>query len=792
MYKSLIKHIVLVLAVVSVTTAVVFAEYIPNSRDTKEAPDEIVYTISEPEDMELLHDNDRFTFYFRDERDVLAIYDKANDFTYKTGMDVPMNDDLEDTCMDMIDAGGYTPQDVEDTCVPIQDLSSAARDYVNSFLVVEYLDEIGARTRRLYSASDDYRSSLSRGDDDSHWFLDVDYGRYDIEVRVHLYFDEEGVTYEIRDHEIDVVEPEKLLNISITPFMGAQGGYYIPFDDVELEYNDDFAEPNPINPGYSFIPDGSGALIRYEDTNIDVDEYVGDVYGDNLTSYYSHTKDALEYLEAKTATLPVFGMSYGDDTEAAFVAYAIEGDEYMQVVSVPLSSTLGYVQTYSTFVYSNVYRQVYNDRGDGYDRLPDDRQHFDVVLRYEFLQGDGSTDGKPASYVGMAMAYREYLLEAGILTPLNSSLTDIPIRVDFLMADSKTGIFGYEEQVATTMDDVAAMIETLHERNVMNLNGGLLGWQDGGMILTSPKDMDFTNSIGSKSTFEELLVTAASLGYDISLSQDFLTINEDMMSLLGDAVKHNNGKYYEINLANSQTVMTEYLAKPNNAVSWLDDHTEEVLDLGGDSITVYGLSNLLYGDSYDDLTITDVKNKYHETLLELSTDITIAGDQPHVFLLDSIERYLNIPVYSTQFIIASDTVPFLQMVIAGTVELYAPYSNFSFSSEKDVLRMIDYNVYPSFVLTQQPSYVLGSTNSNEYISTQFRDYEDLIVQIYQQANDALSPVLGETWLNRLVVENGVIVNQYTNDIQIIINYTEDDVTVNGNVVEATSYLVVSE
>ena len=793
MSRQLIKRIVVFVSILVIGSVAVYAEYIPNSRDTKESPEAIVYTIDRPLDMVLLHENDNFEFYFRDELDVLAIYDKTSGFTYKTGLDIPINDDVEDACDDLLDTDTYTAQDVEDTCLPIADLSNAAKQYVNSFLTVEYLEEVGSRTKNLYSADDDYDSELSQieGGTD-HWVLDVDYKKYDIEIRVHLYFDDLGLSYEIRDEEIEADEPKKLLSIAVTPFMGAQGGSTILFDDVALEYDDAFAVSNTLNPGYSFIPDGSGALIRYEDTNIDVDDYVGDVYGDDLTNYYYHYQDSLEYLEAKAATLPVFGMSFGDDTESAFVAFATSGDEYMQVISVPLSSTLGYVQTYGKFIYSSPYRQVFNEAGDGYERLPDDRNHFDLEMRYEFLNGDGSTDSRPASYVGMALAYREYLLDTGILTENVSTLSNIPIRVDFLMADSKVGIFGYEEQVATRMSDVEDMLLALHDDGVLNINGGLLGWQSGGVVLSSPDDMDFTNTIGSKSTYEDLVSNMSALGYDISLSQDFVTINNDMMTLRGNAVKHANGMYYTYNLLSAQTILEAYLAKPELALDWLSEYTEKIVDLGGNSITVDGLSSKLYGSPYEDLTITEVKELIYNGFTEANSELVIAGSNPNIYLLSAIDRYLNTPVYSTQYIIASDTVPFLELVLYNTVEMYAPYANFSFSSDSDILRMVDYNVYPSFVLTKEPSYVLGNTDSNEFISTQFRDYEDLITDIYGEVDSALKNVINEDWMNREVLENGVILNSYTNDKYMIINYTDETVTYNGEIVAPYSYLFFEE
>ena len=74
-------------------------------------------------------------------------------------------------------------------------------------------------------------------------------------------------------------------------------------------------------------------------------------------------------------------------------------------------------------------------------------------------------------------------------------------------------------------------------------------------------------------------------------------------------------------------------------------------------------------------------------------------------------------MFTSQYLIQTDTVPFLQIVLSGSMEVYATYANFSFYTETDILRMIDYNVYPSFILTHDPSYELISTNSSNFYST---------------------------------------------------------------------------
>jgi len=88
------------------------------------------------------------------------------------------------------------------------------------------------------------------------------------------------------------------------------------------------------------------------------------------------------------------------------------------------------------------------------------------------------------------------------------------------------------------------------------------------------------------------------------------------------------------------------------------------------------------------------------------------------------------------------------------------------------------------VLTHEPSYQLTLTNSARFYSTEYVEYKDLIQQIYGGVNEALKDVTHAKWIDRVVIENGVIMNVYDNGKVVVINYTQNDVVVFGNTVEA--------
>ena len=47
----------------------------------------------------------------------------------------------------------------------------------------------------------------------------------------------------------------------------------------------------------------------------------------------------------------------------------------------------------------------------------------------------------------MAKAYRQHLIDEGILTEKSVDEKNIPIRIDFLMSDSKKGVFSTQEVI---------------------------------------------------------------------------------------------------------------------------------------------------------------------------------------------------------------------------------------------------------------------------------------------------------------------------------------------------------
>lgn len=819
--------VVCLLCVLSLSAAVA-AAFLNTNRDTRPAPDKVTSNMKVTNAYQLLCKKGNYEYYFRDDRDIILVRNTKTKYVWKTGVDVALPKEIEEA-LDVVTSAkeDKDPSEIKDyavekgmTVAQVKELANTPKDssftndqyaaFANSIVTVEYYTGSGksmkiTRVSSAAASENDGKSGLSEVDKEKgEYKLECVFklGDDDLGMNVYITFGDDGnIKYDIPYKELTGSGIKRIANVIITPFLGTSGGATLAYDEEEADWVK--LQGKELTPGYALIPDGSGALVRFATNNTKFSEYQGKVYGTdpstNLT-YYATSDDVVPVQEP---TMPVFGISHGDGTQAAFVAYADKGDEYMSINAVPSTTAEGevrYTYAYPTFKFNSEYYQVTNQKGDSYRKTQDTPNKVDISMTYQFLSGDGS-DGTPsADYAGMAQAYRQHLIDNGTLKERTTEGSNIPIRVDFLMSDSKKGVFSTQQVTVTTADDVRNILSKLTKDGVENINTGLIGWQSGGETLSKPNSTSFSSAVGSESKFTSLISDFTKKNIDISFSREFTTINEDMVSYYSNSAKHLNTKYLQVDKTDilpKNAPVTEFgYALPKKTAQWMDDLYE---DLGEDSksFTIDGASNVLvstYSSDGVETTVSDAIKLYQNSLQKMKKNgTTLNLVAPNKYLWKYTDRYLQSPVGTSQYVYETDTVPFLQMVLNGTMEVYAPYANFSFYSTTDQLRMIDYNICPSFVLTQEPSYLLASTTSSDYYSTEFEQYEQLVKDIYNKVNTPLSKVVGYKWSGRKVVSDGVIVNTYKKDgdtKSIVINYTKDKVTVGNTEVAAQSAEVI--
>ena len=763
-FKTLICFVLAIAVFLPTTT---YAVFLPNSRTTRMPPGVAVFDDIPMHAYDFLGQFGDIRYYFRHDRDIILAKCVHGRFVWRTGLDAPFGLDMPG-----IIAAAETEEELRLVAEPVQTrLNATWTALANSLITIEWFDGVYNIFRTSSAAREGASSNLVRVAD-HHFRLDVRFTTVDVFIPVHILLSDVGITYEIFYSEITGTQISQLAAVLITPFMGASGGVRSYFDFETGSHGD--PQRVPMLPGYIFVPDGSGALMRFQENTVSLTPYIGRVFGEDPAEAMFHYNDDANYVPRPNPLMPVFGVTHGYNQQA-FIAWVDSGAQYMEIIVNPHNNITYYNFVYPRFIFNSVFHQVYNRLGDGFFRALDLPRHLNISIHYRFLYGEN------ANHVGMARAYRNHLVGQGILTPGRVSEGPMPIRVDFLMSDVRNSVLGRTNVVTTTANQVNDMVRQLYDAGVVSINGGMMGFQRGGESTGRPWTIRFQRAIGTRRDFRNLLSDTRALGADISFSQDYLRINSHQMRLSRNQALHRNRWGLTAWAATQMFLPVREIsfARPSRSIDWFVRQSRRAADLGAVSMTVRGITDTLITHwGRNDWVSASMSIEMIQEAFRDST-LLINAQQPNMYIWAYTHRFLNAPVFNTQFLISTDTVPFLQMVLHNSMEVYAPYSNFSFYTRQDMLRMIDYNVSPSFVVTHSPAHYLALTNSLNFYSTEFSIYKDIIIETYEKVSAILSHVRTLEWLNRQVLQYGVVLNTYSGGVEVIINYTGADFYHNG-------------
>jgi hypothetical protein len=124
----------------------------------------------------------------------------------------------------------------------------------------------------------------------------------------------------------------------------------------------------------------------------------------------------------------------------------------------------------------------------------------------------------------------------------------------------------------------------------------------------------------------------------------------------------------------------------------------------------------------------------YRSMLSSSSKTLLA--QANEYALPYMQGYLEMPITNAQYDYYSDLAPIVPTVLKGLMPVYTPYLNFNALGQDRVLQMIDFGVFPSYILTEKPTSDMRFTYSNVFYTTALSDFEDEIVATYEQVASA--------------------------------------------------------
>ena len=539
--------------------------------------------------------------------------------------------------------------------------------------------------------------------------------------------------------------------------------------------------------GYIFYPDGSGAIVDFADfynsTKKTALSLSSSIYGQD----FAYSKISGQHREQ--ITLPVFGL-VGETKRGASTVTSTGSDTvkngFFAVVEDGMSlANLSFRSGGSEHKYASVFPEFMPYPADEYDlsktisvgakgtytMVAKTQYTGSYVTRYKMLADDSviaarKTAGDtatyyPATYVGMAAYYRNLLRESGVLSALTTDTKDIPLYVESFGAmqiQDKFLSFPITKTIAlTSFNDVIAMYGAFSAAGIKNVNFKLTGFMNGGMEYTYPVKIRWERAVGGEDGFKNLIKQAntvsesADAHFGVYPDFDFQYISEtglfDGVSLGRHVSRMVDNRYASKQIYNA--IVGEFESFFNMVVTAdaldslyttfakryakYDTKRLSVSTLGSDLNSDFNEDRLLNREEARDRVISVLTRMKDEGGYEIMTSV---GNS---YALKYAKHLTGVATDSSHFRYSSYAVPFLGMILHGSISYTGTPLNYSGSPEYDLLRAVESGAYPSYILCyENTAYLKEDENLNKYYGVDYTTWFDSVKSTYSMLNEKLA------------------------------------------------------
>ena len=510
--------------------------------------------------------------------------------------------------------------------------------------------------------------------------------------------------------------------------------------------------------GYTFIPDGSGALIRYENKAYDT-AYIKRIYGSDLGLA---NKITAEYLKNQNdITMPIYGINHGYN-QAAFICTINNGKGSTELHSYPyMYSNIKLNRTFFKFITRDKFNVQMATSTTGAMTLINSEIYtssFDIT--YSFLNGD------KANYVGMAKEYKKSF-------NLNNSST-AKLKIDVLAQDYKPGLFGKNYIVMTKYDDLKNIVADLINNNVNKLDINYIGYNNNGYVDNTLKKIKPDSSLGGKKDFNNLVNYLKEQGVNLSLYNNPIVAKTN--DLAKKTIKMQNLDQFIYNYKSSIDVKGKYI-NPDYIYEYFCKNNKfmDKYDISSFTFSDIGSTSFSYRYKGENIPREQMINKIKEQMEKIKNqNINISLSKPNDYLFNYINSYYDANYESSKYAFITDTIPFVSLVLSGSVNMYSTNINYVSNYDLFKLRLIEYNIYPSYMVTKEATNKLRYANFEYLYTTEYDKWHNQIKETYKEVVDILSNVSGKEITSHKVIDDGVVEIGYNNGFYIYINYNDSD------------------
>ncbi len=534
--------------------------------------------------------------------------------------------------------------------------------------------------------------------------------------------------------------------------------------------------------GYFMIPDGSGALMRFNNGKSGMYDEL--VYGTNKAFVYEAYAVAKE-----TIHLPVFGMERDGVSALGVIS---QGAATARIRAAASGNETNRNRIYPMFLL----------RAKDEQHITDDA--FQTVIQKELLMNSdlevtylfGTKDG---GYSEMAEMFRSYLTTLGMEPAEEAEVHDCVLLSIYGAVSKKQKLFGiplYDKASQITSAAAAKeMAEEISEILDTSLTIRLASWDTDTVLGYAVNSF---RPAGGKKKMIGLLADLNELGAEVYLSEPMAWTSRS-----GKGIRLK--KHVIRNLANELSVQYDYYRASNSAM--FNRRNQYLLDSAfiGKQIDkllpslkkypIYGLAvEDISGISYanyrkgQESSLDTTATGFAKVMQEMNESYPLLLNSGYYYSLPYGSMVYNAPVRSSRLDMADEEIPFYQMALSGII----PYAGAPVNQEENrrmaLLKALETGSYLHYELAEETASLQGTALENLY-GANWGLTAETVKEELAEIEPVLKQVAGSAIEKHEVLSENVTRTYYENGWVITINYNLENVTVDGTSIEGMNYLM---
>ncbi|MDE7362069.1 MAG: hypothetical protein K2N38_09070 [Oscillospiraceae bacterium] len=535
--------------------------------------------------------------------------------------------------------------------------------------------------------------------------------------------------------------------------------------------------------GYFVIPDGSGAVINFNNGKGSAVKYSQKMYGRDYAISQERAPKKTEQ-----AYLPVLGVV---KKNSAMLEVITEGAAYATAkAAIAGQDATGYNTAYFEFaVRSN---DQYNMGGvnastlKAYEqtRIPESR----LTVRYYPIAKSGAT------YVDIAQRYQKYLLDEGMMSKKGSSNNSLYVDLygGAVKERSVAGLPLKLQTPATTYEQAKYILEQLKERGVDNMVVAYNDFNKAGLTDRISSSVDYASALGGKSAFKALQDYCATAGIMLAPNVDLTEFersgngySKTGASVIGVTKAYATQGEYELAFGTPHDTRPNwFILTPAYYTKVYGEVISSFSSEGLGAISVGNGTSLLYSDFSQNANKKTSRQQAVENLkksyeLINNSGIKFAASACNDYALKYVDSIRNVPLYSSGFDLSDYDIPFYEMVIHGYIPYTTKARNASANADELFMLSLVTGTPLHYDFMYESPNELTDCKYEKLFYTHYEGWLNVAAEEYKFFNEYISGVSGATITDHKFLADRVIECTFDNGTVITADIENYTLKING-------------